>query len=63
MSEDGEILSRRKSPKAGRMEMVFKELVGIPQLLDHPNLRLDVLMVRAEEFWRAHDKVGGVQMG
>lgn len=58
VSEDGEILSRRKSPKAGRMEMVFKELVGIPQLLDHPNLRLDVLMVRAEEFWRAHDKGG-----
>jgi len=58
VSEDGEILSRRKSPKAGRVEMVFKELVGIPQLLDHPNLRLDVLMVQAEEFWRAHDKGG-----
>ncbi len=58
VSEDGEILSRRKSPKAGRVEMVFKELVAIPQLLDHPNLRLDVLMVRAEEFWRAHDKGG-----
>jgi len=58
VSEDGEILSRRKSPKAGRVEMIFKELVGIPQLLDHPNMRLDVLMVQAEEFWRAHDKGG-----
>ncbi len=58
VSEDGEILSRRKSPKAGRVEEVFKELVGIPQLLDHPNLYLDVLMVQAEEFWRAHDKGG-----
>lgn len=55
---DGEILSRRKSPKAGRVEALFGELVSIPHLLAHPNFCLDVLLVRAEELWRAHDKGG-----
>ena len=58
VSEDGEILSRRKSPKAGRVETVFGELVSIPHLLAHPNFRLDVLLIQTEEVWRAHDKGG-----
>ena len=55
---DGEILSRRRSPKSGRVEMVFGELVSIPGYLSHPNFYLDVLLVRTEEVWRAHDKGG-----
>lgn len=58
VSEGGEILSRRKSPKAGRVETVFGELVSIPHLLAHPNFRLDVLLIQTEELWRAHDKGG-----
>ncbi len=58
VSADGEILSRRKSPKAGRAEALFSELVSLPQHLAHPNFTLDVLMVRAEELWRSHDKRG-----
>lgn len=58
VSEEGEILSRRKSPKAGRAEAVFGELVSIPHLLAHPNFRLDVLLIQAEEVWRSHDKGG-----
>jgi len=58
VGEDGEILSRRKSPKVGRVEAVFGELTSIPHLLAHPNFRLDVLLVQAEELWRAHDKGG-----
>lgn len=58
VSEDGEILSRRKSPKAGRVESLFGELVSIPHLLAHPNFRLDVLLIHAEEVWRSHDKGG-----
>lgn len=58
VSEEGEILSRRKSPKAGRVETLFAELVSIPHLLAYPNLRLDVLLVSVEEVWRAHDKGG-----
>jgi hypothetical protein len=58
VSEGGEILSRRKSPKAGRVEAVFGELVSLPQVLAHPHFQLDVLLVHAEEVWRAHDKQG-----
>lgn len=54
----GEIVSRRKSPKAGRVETLFSQLVYIPHALAHPHFRLDVLLVQSEEVWRAHDKQG-----
>lgn len=44
--------SRRKSPKRGRVEDVFGELVSIPQLLMNPNFSLEVLMIRGEEVRR-----------
>jgi hypothetical protein len=34
----------RKSPKRGSIYSVFEQLVSIPTLLDHPNLRLDVVL-------------------
>jgi hypothetical protein len=40
---------RRKSPKRGRVEDLFWELVSIPQLLSNPNFSLEVLMIREEE--------------
>lgn len=43
---------RRKSPKRGRLENLFRELVSIPQLLSHPNFSLEVLMTREEELRR-----------
>lgn len=43
---------RRKSPKRGRMEDLFWELVSIPQLLSNPNFSLEVLMIRQEEVRR-----------
>lgn len=58
VSPEGEILSRRKSPKAGRVEAIFSEMVSLPQALHHPNFCLDVLWVHAEEIWRSHDKGG-----
>ena len=42
----------RKSPKRGRLEDLFWELVSIPQLLSHPNFSLEVLMIREEEVRR-----------
>ena len=42
----------RKSPKRGRLEDLFWELVSIPQLLTNPNFSLEVLMIRAEEVRR-----------
>jgi len=45
-------LSRRKSPKRGRLEAVFLELVRIPQLINHPNFSLEILRIQAEEVWQ-----------
>jgi hypothetical protein len=45
----GRLAVRRKSPKRGRVEDLFFELVSIPQLLSHPNFSLEVLMIREEE--------------
>ncbi|HHT72271.1 MAG TPA: hypothetical protein GX008_00975 [Firmicutes bacterium] len=47
--ETGERLRRRKSPKEGTVWDVFSELVYMPSLLTHPNLRLEVLLVVEEE--------------
>jgi hypothetical protein len=41
--------TRRKSPKRGRVEDLFRELVAIPRLLSNQNFSLEVLMTREEE--------------
>jgi hypothetical protein len=46
------ILGRRKSPKRGRIENIFQELVRFPSLVLNPNLTLEVLMVRVEVLWQ-----------
>ena len=51
-SRDGGVVVRRKSPKRGRLEDLFWELVSIPQLLSNPNFSLEVLMTREEEVRR-----------
>ena len=43
------ILSKRKSPKKGRVEDVFEELVYLPQLIKDPNFSLEVLMITSKE--------------
>jgi hypothetical protein len=45
-------LSRRKSPKRGRVEEVFTELVSFPELLADPNFALEVLLIQEEEVRR-----------
>ena len=45
-------LRRRKSPRRGRVEHVFLELVRIPHLVAHPNFSLEVLLTREEEIQR-----------
>ena len=49
---DTDAAFRRKSPKRGRLEDLFWELVSIPQLLSNPNFSLEVLMIREEEVRR-----------
>lgn len=41
--------TRRKSPKRGRIEHVFIELVSIPDLISHPNFSFEIVMTREEE--------------
>lgn len=41
--------SRRRSPKRGRLEHLFMELVRFPALIGHPNFSLEVLITREEE--------------
>lgn len=48
----GHQLSRRKSPKHAAVYDIFSELVRIPDLASHPNLTLEVLLIREEQVWR-----------
>jgi len=54
--KSGKIVSRRRSPKRGRAEHVFSEILNIPDLISHPNLSLLVLLVELEELWRDDGK-------
>ncbi len=54
MGEDGEVLTRRKSPKHGQVVDVFASLVYVVGHLDCSNLELDVVST-AEEQLRRHD--------
>jgi hypothetical protein len=47
---------RRKSPKKGRWEELFREMVSIPHLLSNPNFSLEVLLIREEESRRYEGK-------
>lgn len=53
VSKDGELLKRRKSPKRGRVEDAFKELLYITEQALHPNFTLSVVFIQADEYW--HD--------
>lgn len=48
----GRETARRRSPKAGRIETLFKELVAIPDLVGHPNLTFDVAITHEDELWQ-----------
>ena len=45
-------VARRKSPKRGRVEDLFWEMVSFPRLLVNPNFSLEVLLIREEEVRR-----------
>ena len=46
---DLNVISRRRSPKRGRIEHLFYNLVYIAKLAAHPNFSLEVLMTSEEE--------------
>jgi hypothetical protein len=45
VDELGEVLSIRRSPKAGTVVEVFDKLIAFPALLTHPNLTVEVLLL------------------
>lgn len=51
-ADSSDPLDRRKSPRRGRPEHLFVELVRIPHLVSHPNLTLEVLLTQEEEVRR-----------
>lgn len=44
--------TRRKSPRHAAARDIFSELVRVPDLVIHPNLTLEVLLVQEEQVWR-----------
>ncbi len=48
----GKHIARRKSPKRGRIENLFDELLYIPEIACHPNFRLWVLLTHQEDVWQ-----------
>jgi hypothetical protein len=52
----GKPVGRRKSPKRGRVEHIFDELVRIPVLVPRPNLAVEVLLVHVDQILRNDGK-------
>ena len=68
LSDDGEILSSRRSPRHGCLHDVFDRLVSIPALVAHPNFEIEVLLTHQEELrmfkhGRAYRRHGWVVQG
>jgi hypothetical protein len=52
VSADGEIVSKRKSPRRGTVDLLFRELIRFPELVAHPGFSMEVVFTREEELWR-----------
>ncbi len=52
LGEEGEVLSRRRSPRRGSYCDVFSELVSFPELLAHDGLSIELVLVHDEELRR-----------
>ena len=57
VDNSGEVISRRKSPKRGKLVDLFLELVSIPTFISEENFSLEVLMIEEEEI-RCNDGKG-----
>jgi hypothetical protein len=55
--------TRRRSPRRGTVHDLFGELVSFPELLDHPNLEIEVLLVALEEVRRYDGRRGRRRRG
>lgn len=57
VSKSGKIISRRKSPKKGKLTDLFYELVRFPQLIRADTFSLEILMIKENEI-RCNDGKG-----
>ena len=49
LSDEGELLSARRSPRRGRIEDIFNRLVSTPSLLCCPRFELEVILTHQDE--------------
>ena len=61
--DDDSGIIRRKSPRRGREEDLFWEMVSFPRLLTNRNFSLEVLMIREEEVRRYKGKLNWRRRG
>jgi hypothetical protein len=54
VDEHGQVLGARRSPKRATTVAVFDRLVAFPSLLTHPNLTIEVLLLREDHIRRPH---------
>jgi len=52
VDEHGQVLGARRSPKRATAVAVFDRLVAFPSLLTHPNLTIEVLLLREDHIRR-----------
>lgn len=55
-STNDDLVSKRRSPRKGRLEHLFEQLTYIHHLIDHPRLSLEVLLTCQEEIRKADGK-------
>jgi hypothetical protein len=48
IDQDGQLVNRRKSPRRGRWEDIFYELIRIPRICLHPNFSLLILLIQED---------------
>ena len=66
---EGEVFGRRKSPKRGRVEDLFNEMVSVSHLMERETFAVEVLLIQEEDVrcydgkgswrhpeWRAYDR-------
>lgn len=52
LSDDGNIHTRRRSPKRGAFKDIFEELIRLPKLLTYSNFSMELLLIEEEEVRR-----------
>ena len=66
-AETGEVVSRRRSPRKGRVTDILPEIYRLPKLQNHPNLSFAALLMDVEEYrlldgWNRDKKRGSHRM-